>query len=174
MTWYVIMDCMPEDEIILPQNSPTKDIVRQTDWYKALKPRQRKFIKRYVVCKNRVTAWMDTHHCRDRAIAAVAVSRFMREHPQIIEFFYQMAGIGDDDIIKVVRESMESNKQQIYHSKVYEFPDPYARLKAAEMAMKVRGIDKPEIAHQTNVMIVADPVKGVYKVIEGEEIETEK
>lgn len=138
---------------------------------KALKPRQRKFLKLFLTTKDRATAWMMSHPTtKDRVNAHVNCSIFLKNHPEVVEWLYSMAGMGEDDLIGVVRGSMNAEKTQFYLGKKYKEPDHYARLKGAELALKMRESKEPQkIGNQVNIQIITDKDKGIFKIIEGDE-----
>lgn len=137
---------------------------------KLLKPRQRKFLKYFLKTKDRATAWMMSHPTtKDRVNAHVNCSIFLRNHPEVVEWLYSMAGMGEDDLITVVRNSMSAEKKTFYLGKEYVEPDHYARLKAADLALKMRESKEPQkIGNQVNIQIITDKDKGIFKIIEGD------
>ena len=85
-----------------------------------------------------------------------------------MEYFYDMAGINDVAIAKAIKEGFNAKRQTISKGEVFEFDDPYARMKAAEMARKIKGYDKVDgqgAGNQLNVQIIAE--KGEFKVTDG-------
>jgi hypothetical protein len=146
--------------LTVKENNPLKDLL----------PRQRKFLKKFIETKNRVIAWKATHKgCTSDTAAFVGVNIFLKKHPAVVEWLYDAAGIGDDALIKVARESMEATKTQFYLGKSYPEPDHYARMKSAELALKLRGKDGTKVGNQMNIQIINDSTKGVVEIINGEE-----
>lgn len=142
------------------------DPTMMTNPLKALLPRQRRFLKEFIKCKNRTEAWMKVYRCKSRESAMVAGSRFLTQHPEIVDWLYQLSGLSDDDFTTVIREGMVANKSQFYLGKKYEEPDHYARFKAVELGLKVRGKDNPKTGNQMNIQIINDSTHGVFKIIE--------
>jgi|WetSurMetagenome_2_1015567.scaffolds.fasta_scaffold01987_13 hypothetical protein len=136
-----------------------------------LLPRQRRFLKRFLKTHSRVEAWKHVYRCKSDESALVAVNRFLHAHPEVVDWLYQLAGVTDDAIATVVTdgfkaESMSLDKEgnEHYHK------DHYARFKAVELGLRLRGQDKGKGNGNTmNIQIISDAKAGVFKIIEGEE-----
>lgn len=149
----------------------TDKALREVDPLRSLLPKQRKFLKHFLKTKNRVIAWKLSHkNCKSDASAMSSATAFLSAHPEVNDWLYQLAGLGDDDFIGVVRDSFTATRQQIYKGTVYKEPDHYARLKGVELGMKMRGIGGgKEKGNTMNIQIISDKQAGVFKIIEGEE-----
>jgi len=137
---------------------------------KHLKPKQRKFLKEYIRTKNKIESWMKAHNCKTKESALVASNRFLKKHPDVIDWLYELSGLGDDDFAKVIREGMEAKKTQFYLGKNYEEADHYARFKAVELGLKVRGKDTPKSGGQVSINIVSDSKTGTFRISDNEEV----
>jgi hypothetical protein len=97
----------------------------------------------------------------------VGANRFLHDHPEVVDWLYQLSGLGDDDFATVVREGLRADKSQFYLGKQYKEPDHYARFKAVELGLKVRGKDQPKgSGNQVNIQIINDATHGVFRIIE--------
>lgn len=136
-----------------------------------LLPRQRKFLKLFIKKKSRADAWMEAYKCKTRESAIAASSRFLNSHPEVTDWLYQLSGLGDDDFVTVIREGMQAKKSQFYLGKQYEEPDHYARFKAVELGLKVRGKDDPKTKHSgVNIQIITDSKSGVFRIEDNEDV----
>jgi hypothetical protein len=124
---------------------------------KALLPRQRRFLKQFLVTQNRTDAWMKVYRCKSRESALV---------PEVVDWLYQLSGLSDDDFAEVVRNGMKATKIQLYLGKKYEEADHYARFKAVELGLKMRGKDTPKVGNQMNIQIINDATHGVFRIVE--------
>jgi len=161
-----------EGEDLISQIKET-DIVaslKEKNPLQKLLPRQRRFVFEYLKTKNRLSAWKKTHRkCVSDAAAYVDVNYFLKKHPEVTDWLYELAGISDDDFIKVAREGLTAKKTQIYRSKEYIEPDHYARFKAVELGLKLRGKTGTENkGNQMNIQIINDTTQGVVKIIDGQ------
>lgn len=166
-------ECM-DDQIAKDINLDNKEIKSAVsrDAFKQLLPRQRKFLKYYLKTKSRVDAWMLSHKgCKTREGAAVQASVFFKSHPEVADWLYDLAGLGDDEFARVVREGFNAERSQFYLGKQYKDPDHFARLKAVEIGMKLRGKGEGKATGNTmNIQIINDSQQGVFKIVEGEEV----
>lgn len=146
--------------------------VKASDVFRLLKPRQRKFLKYFMKTRNRVDAWMMAMKTKNREAAMVNSSAFLRKHPEVTDMLYEMAGIGDDDLVGVVRESFKATRIVPLKSGPVTETDHFARLKGVEVAMKLRGKDKSAAGggNTINVQIVNDSKRGVFRIVDGEEV----
>lgn len=145
-----------------------RDVIPQdkTDLFLKLQPKQLKFIIEYL--KNGgdgCQAWMKIYRVKNNANAAHYASRFLQSHLDIKQALYEMWGFSEKEIITTLAEAKKAERQQIYRSKVYSFPDHYARMKAIELAKKLSGgIEAEDKGSRVNVMIINDPANGIWKV----------
>jgi hypothetical protein len=135
----------------------------------SLLPRQRRFLKRFLKTHNRVEAWKHCYRCKSDESAMVAVNRFLHSHPDVVDWLYQLAGITDDRIAEVVVDGfgaeammLDRNGEEHYHK------DHYARFKAVELGLKLRGkdINQKAVGNQMNIQIINDSKAGVFKIVE--------
>jgi len=141
-------------------DNPLRDLV----------PRQRRFLKAFLQNQNRVEAWMKVYRCKSRESAMVASNRFLKTHPEVVDWLYDLAGLGDDDFARVVREGMRADRSIFYKGDHHVEPDHYARFKAVELGLKVRGKDEKQIGNQVNIQVISDPKKGIFEIMDGEEV----
>lgn len=139
---------------------------------KSLKPKQRKFLKEFLKSHNRLEAWKKSHpNCHSDLAAYVSVHNFLKVHPTVVDWLYELAGLSDDDFVQVVREGMQAQKSQFYLGKKYDEPDHYARFKAVDLGLKMRGKGEPgKIGNQLNVQIITNKKDGTVKIVEGETV----
>jgi len=157
-------------ETTLPATTPKRDELPNP--LKSLLPRQRRFLKEFLKTQDRTSAWMKVYRCKARESALVASNRFLHQHPDVVDWLYQLSGLGDDDFARVIREGMGANKSLFYQRRHYIEPDHYARFKAVELGLKVRGKDAPQNkGNQMNIQIINDSTHGVFKIIENVENE---
>ena len=147
-------------------------VFKATDVFRSLKPRQRKFLMYYMKTKKRIDAWMMAMTTKNRAAAHANSSAFLRNHPEVTDLLYEMAGIGDDDLVQVVRDSFSAMRTVPLKSGPVTEKDHFARLKGVEVAMKLRGKDKPTGTggNTMNIQIVNDSKRGVFRIVDGEEV----
>lgn len=134
-----------------------------------LNPKQLRFFLQYVKSGGKIgESYAKVYRIKDKNKAQLQGSQLYRRYPQIKRVLYEAMGLGDGILAKTMAEALSAEKQTIYKNKVYEFPDHYARLKAVEMANKLAGGEEVAIkpGHQTNVLIVNDKEKGVFRVEE--------
>lgn len=162
----MVDDLMTDVQVADPKAAVSQDA------FKRLLPRQRKFLKYYLKTKNRVDAWMQSHKtCKTREGAAVQASVFFKTHPEVADWLYELAGLGDDEFARVVREGFNAEKMILYKGQKYTEPDHFARLKSVEIGMKLRGKGEGKATGNTmNIQIINDSEKGVFKIVEGEEV----
>jgi hypothetical protein len=127
-------------------------------------------LKRYLKTKDRIEAWKFVYRCKSDESAMVAANRFLRSKPEIVDWLYDLAGLGDDQFAKVVREGMDATRSTFYKGNEHVAPDHYARFKAVELGLKVRGKDEKKIGNQVNIQINSDPKNGVFEILDGEEV----
>lgn len=147
-----------------------RESLKRSNPLNELLPAQRKFLKYFIKTRNRVDAWMQSHPtCKSKEHAYIAVGTFLKNHPDVVDWLYDLAGLGEDDFMAVVRDSMQANKSQFYLGKKYEDPDHYARLKAVELGMKMKGHDEgKKVGNQVLIQIISDKDKGIFKIQDGE------
>lgn len=128
---------------------------------------QIRFLQEYIKTGNASEAWFKTHKTKNNYYAGMAAYRFMKSHPEAKQAFLESHGIDDGAIARALKDGFNAKKAQIYKSQVYEFDDPYARMKAAEIANKMlhpeEQTGKP-VGNQLNVQINTDG--GTFKVVE--------
>jgi hypothetical protein len=140
----------------------------------ALNINQRRFFREYIRTGKRTDAYMKVYRTKDRINGSVNAYHLCKSHPEIMNMIYEAAGIGDDDLVRTASESLKAMRQIPRKDgkdsqTIEEFPDPYARLKAVEVAQKLRGINHDTPTNQVNIQIISDEKAGIFKVIEGEE-----
>lgn len=152
---------MADDLVATPQGSPLDTIT----------PRNRKFVKEYLLCGNATKAWMKSHRTKNEATAACNASKFLKANPELKRWLYEKQGLSDGDIIETIKEARKAEKPYFDRQGTpHVYPDHWTRLKAVEIAHKFKGDDIPAVVGGgMNVVIVADRDKGVFKVVEGEE-----
>lgn len=137
-----------------------------------LLPRQRRFLKRFLKTHNRVEAWKHVYRCKSDESALVAVNRFLHTHPEVVDWLYQLAGITDDKIAAVVTDGFDATSMTLdKEGNEHYHKDHYARYKAVELGLRLRGQDKKiGSGSNINIQIISDAKAGVFKIIEGEEV----
>lgn len=144
-----------------------------SDMLTDLRPKQARFFRYYLETMNTTHSYMRAYRTKNAVIAGVNGARLLRQYKEIKRAIYEQAGLGEKEITGVLKEAFGANKQQIYKSRVYEFPDHFARMKAVELAHKLSGEgesdDKPEnsAGGKMQVVIINDPAKGIFKVTDG-------
>lgn len=133
-----------------------------------LNPRQRFFLQSYLVSGNATKAYMHAYKVpeKHRASASVLASRQLRKVKDAFILLLENNGLDDKAIVNVLKGAFEANRQQVYHSRVYEFPDHYARMKAIELLIKLtgKGLKEDITMNQMNVQIISDPKKGIFRI----------
>jgi hypothetical protein len=136
-----------------------------------LNTRQRLFLQSYLESGNATNAYMKAYNVAEvhRASASVLASRLVRKVKDSFTLLLEQNGLGDKAITDVLKGAFSATRQQVYHSKVYEFPDYYARMKAVELLAKLTGRGSKEelTMNQMNIQVISDPVKGIFKIVEG-------
>ena len=133
---------------------------------------QLRFVKAYLKNGGNVTdAWFKTHKCKNRQYACLSGNSFMKKHPEVKKALYDYCGLGDNDIMKVLKDAFKAERQTIdkqgdeHYSK-----DHYARLKAAQLAKEFSESGNEEgtgtKGNQMNVVIVSDSKNRVFEVNE--------
>ncbi len=127
------------------------------------------FLQSYLESGNATKAYMEAYKVSEkhRATASVLASRLVRKVKDSFILLLEKNGLDDKAVIDVLKGALRANRQQVYHSKVYEFPDYYARMKAIELLAKLTGrTSKEDISmNQMNIQIISDKEKGVFKII---------
>jgi len=133
---------------------------------------QLRFVKAYLKNGGSVTsAWFKTHKCKNRQYASVAGNRFMRKHPELKKALYEYCGLGDGEIIKVLKDAFKAKRQTLdKEGNEHYSKDHYARLKAAQLAKEFSEMPEESQAkgNQLNVVIVSDRKNQIFEV--GEEV----
>lgn len=149
-----------------------KTIARKQDEPLAsLLPRQRRFLKRFLKTHNRVEAWKHVYRCKSDESALVAVNRFLRSNPAVMDWLYELAGISDDNLAEVVVDGLSAESMTVDRNGQEHFhKDHYARFKAVELGLRLRGKDIKDQrnGNTMNIQIISDAKAGVFKIIEGE------
>lgn len=135
-----------------------------------MNPRQRLFLQCYLESGNATKAYMQAYKMSEehRASASVLACRQLKKVKDAFVLLLEHNGLDDKAIIDVLKGALGANRQQVYHSKVYEFPDFYARMKAIELLAKLTGRGSKEelTKNQLNIQVISDPAKGIFKITE--------
>ena len=132
-------------------------------------PRQMKFFIEYVRLGSPMRAYMKAYRTTNKATASVNAQKLLKKFPQIKEAIYDANGLGEDAVISVLKDAFKAqrvivDKFGIEHSS----EDHYARLKAVQIREDIlHKLTVGRNINQLNVMVVKDPTKGVFEVIEG-------
>jgi hypothetical protein len=149
---------------------PDVKVKNGDDPLRELLPRQRRFLKAFIKTKNRVEAWTHVYRTKSYESAMAASTRFLNAHPEVMDWIYQISGLSDESFAEVVRDGMQANRTQFYKGVKYDDPDHYARFKAVELGLRLRGKDKSSGGgNQMNIQIITDSDKGIFKVTDGQE-----
>lgn len=135
-----------------------------------LNPRQRLFLQSYLKIGNATEAYMEAYNVpeKHRATASVMASKLLRKAKESFVLLLEHNGLDDKAIMDVLKGAFGANRQQVYHSRVYEFPDHYARMKAVELLAKLtsRGAKGDITMNQMNIQIISDREKGIFRIEE--------
>jgi hypothetical protein len=132
-----------------------------------LKVSQIRFLQEYIKTGNMTQSWKKVYKSKSDYNACQAAMRFMKSHQEAKQAFLEMHGITDLAVANALKDGFNAKKSQIYKSKVYEFDDPYARMKAAELANKMLHPEEQvgkSVGNQLNVQINTEG--GTFKVVE--------
>lgn len=142
-----------------------KDLTTKPASFEKLNIRQVKFLKKYVETGNITQSWKAVYGTPTAAQAYNSARDFLKKYPDIRKAFLEMHGVDDKAVVTAIKDGLAAKRQQIYKGEVYEFDDPYARMKAAEMAGKILHPETDggkSVGNQLNVQIIAE--KGEFKV----------
>jgi hypothetical protein len=135
--------------------------------------KQRKFVKRTIETLNPTQAAMEVYNVKDRTVArTMATQNLNKKSIQILLDKY----IPDTMVLETVKEQLFANT--IKGKDDTEVPDNMARLKAADIALKLKGAYptdavKLQLSGQNQINFIVskmDPSEEV-KVVEAEEVE---
>lgn len=133
-----------------------------------LNPKQLKFLEEYIRNGNLTKAYMLAFGLTNRASASVLASRLIKKTREVTLVLYETHGLGEDAVIKILKNAIKATKYKIYQGQKFEFPDHLVRLKAAELIHRFSGIeaemDKGKIDNQVNVQIISDEKRGIFRV----------
>ena len=141
---------------------------KQENPFLALNLKQRLFVKEYLGRKNATRAWMKAYNVKNYQYAAIAASLFLKRHPEIRDWLFEIEGLGTPAIAKVLKDAFVATKNEYANRQVFNVPDHWARMKAAEFLWKMTTPqEKAEVGNQMNVQIIMDRNKGVFEVTDG-------
>lgn len=130
--------------------------------------KQIRFLQGYIQTGNISQSWMKVYKNKNAISAYNSAHKFLQRNPQARQAFLELHGIDDMAIVKALKDGLNATKTQIYKSREYTYNDPYARLKAAEIADKMlhpESSSNKSVGNQINVQINTDA--GSFKVVEG-------
>lgn len=130
--------------------------------------KQRAFLKEYMKTGNGTRSYLKVYGDKDRQSAAERSSKMLARMREQRGSYFESKGLDDQAIAKVLSDGLKAEKQMIYKSQVYEFPDHYARLKTVETLEKITQPEKGTTNNgsQVNIVIQNNPTKGDFSVSE--------
>ncbi|HSQ33739.1 MAG TPA: hypothetical protein VLM81_02445 [Peptostreptococcaceae bacterium] len=126
-----------------------------------------RFLEEYMKSGNKTQAWMKTHNSKNNASAYFMANQFLKKHKDAERMLLEQHGITMARVAEAIDTGLKAESHQVSKGEVYTFVDPYARMKAAEIAHKLIS-DAPvgtNVGNQLNVQI--NTTDGGFKVVEG-------
>ena len=147
-----------------------KNIVPYNNQLSELNLKQRMFLKEYFKCGSATRSYQKIYKV-DEASAAVLASRLLKKVKNIMCILFELHGLTEAAIVKILKDACNATKIQIYNGQKYEVPDHYIRLKSVELVKHITGMEYSSSDSrntQTNVVVINDKKRGVFEVTDGE------
>jgi hypothetical protein len=146
----------------IPQKPDGKNRYTSID---QLRPKQLRFLKRYLELGNATTAYIEVYKLKHTTHATMMAWKLLQRLKDIKRLLYESQGLGDETIIKVLKDATKSEVA----TKFGVMADTANRLKAVEMIKKDLDPQGTNTGgSQLNVFVVNDPGKGKFEIIEGQ------
>ncbi len=131
-------------------------------------PKQMKFFIEFVRLGSPMRAYMKAYRVTNKATASVNAQKLLKKFPQIKEAIYDANGLGEDAVIAVLKDAFKAQRVIVDKFGVeHSSEDHYARLKAVQIREDIlHKLTAVRGGNQLNVIVVKDPTKGVFEVIE--------
>lgn len=147
--------------------SRKKKLLNPENPFEHLSLKQIRFLNDYFKTGKVAENWIKHNKTSNYASAYVAGTRFLRQNKEVQAAFFERQDITMKSIADAIKDGLTADREQIYKGQVYKFKDPYARMKAAEIAGRyiAEAPQSNNIGNQVNVQINTD--KGEFRVTEG-------